>query len=54
MPWTPAEASAKTKKADTPKLRKRWAAIANSVLKRTGSDSLAISEASGVIKKGHK
>ena len=55
MPWKPSEASAKTKKADTPKLRRKWAAVANSVLKRTGDDALAISEASGVIKKGkHK
>lgn len=48
MPWTSADASKKTKKAKSPLAKKQWAAVANSVRKRTGNDGLAIREANGV------
>jgi hypothetical protein len=51
MPWTPKEATKSTKKAKTPKLRREWADVANSVRERTGSDKLARIEANGVIAK---
>lgn len=54
MPWSPAQASSKSKKANTPKKRRQWSKIANAVLKRTGDEGLAIREASGVIKKRRK
>lgn len=51
MPWTPADAAKKTKKAKSPKAKRQWAHVANGALKKTGSDSLAIREANGVIAK---
>lgn len=42
MPWTAADAPRFTKKANTPAKRKKWARIANAVLKRTGSEKSAI------------
>jgi len=51
MPWTAKSASTKTAKADTPAKKKRWAAVANSALRRTGNDGLAIREANGVVAK---
>lgn len=51
MPWTPADAESKTRKADTPLKRRQWRDIANSELQRTGDEGLAIRAANGVIKK---
>lgn len=51
MPWTAGDAAKKTKKAKSPKAKRQWRDVANSVLKRTGSDSLAIREANAVVKK---
>ena len=51
MPWNPEDAFRHTKKAKTPKLRREWSHVANSVLKRTGDDGLAVREANGVIAK---
>ena len=51
MPWTAADASHKTKKADTPKEKRQWRDIANDALKRGVSKGTAIKMASGVIKK---
>ena len=57
MPWTAADAKAKTSKADTPKKQKQWASIANSALKscqeKGGSDceASAIKQANAVIAK---
>lgn len=45
MPWTAASAAKHDKAAKTPKLRRKWAHIANSVLKATGSDVKAIKAA---------
>jgi len=51
MPWTAKDASRKTKKAKSPKAKRQWSAVANSVLKRTGDDALAIREANAVVKR---
>lgn len=51
MPWSAKDASKKTKKADTKGEQKQWSKVANSVLKRGGSEASAIRQASGVIKK---
>jgi hypothetical protein len=40
VPWQPSEA--KTRKADTPAKRKKWAATANAILARTGDEVMAI------------
>ena len=51
MPWTPADAQRHDSKADTPKKQRQWADVANSVLKRTGSDAEAVKQANGVIRR---
>lgn len=51
MPWSPSDAESKTKKADTPKARRQWSDVANSVLERTGDDAQAVRTANGVIAK---
>ena len=52
MPWTAADARRKTRKANTPKRKRQWAHVANSVLKRTGDDARAVREANAVLKQG--
>jgi len=55
MPWKPEDALKHTKKADTPDEQQRWAATANSVLKSSGSDALAIRIANKtMLKPKHK
>ena len=58
MPWTPKDASKKTKKADTPKRRRQWAHVADGVLAKTGDEGRAIREANAVVArskfKSHK
>jgi uncharacterized protein YdaT len=51
MPWTAADATRHDKKAKSPKRKHQWASVANSILKRTGSDSRAIRGANSVVKK---
>ena len=51
MPWTAKDASRKTKKAKSPKAKRQWSHVANSVLKRTGNEGLAIREANAVVKR---
>ncbi len=50
MPWTPKDAPAHTKKANTPAKRKQWAEVADSVLAKTGDDAQAIRAANSVVK----
>lgn len=54
MPWTPGQASSKTKKANTPAARKQWSATANAVLKKTGNDATAIKIANAAVAKRKK
>lgn len=50
MPWKPTDAKRHNKKAKSGKKSRQWADVANSVLKRTGDEGLAVREANGVIK----
>jgi len=54
MPWIASDASEKTHKADTPKLKKLWATVANSELESTGDDARAVKAANSVVAKQHK
>jgi uncharacterized protein YdaT len=42
MPWSPSDAPKHDKDANTPEKQRKWAKIANAVLKRTGDDAMAI------------
>jgi hypothetical protein len=55
VPWSAKSAKGFSKKAGKSKVASRqWAHIADSVLKKTGNEGLAIRTASGVVKKrGH-
>lgn len=52
MPWSPEDASSKTKKAKTPKQKRQWRDVANSTLERTGDEGRAVREANAVIARG--
>ena len=52
MPWTPKDAKRHDKKAASGKKSRQWSDVANSVLKRTGDEGLAVREANGVVKSG--
>ena len=52
MPWSARDAKRKTRKATTPKKKRQWARVANSVLKRTGDDARAIRAANAVLSQG--
>lgn len=54
MPWTPNDATKKTKKADTPVAKRQWKDVANSAKARGASDETAIREASAVVAKRKK
>lgn len=49
MPWTPDDAQAHTSKANTPKLRRLWAHVANSELKSGGDEGRAVRIANGTV-----
>lgn len=51
MPWTPQSFKSKHNKSLSPAKAARAAAIANSVLKKSGDDAKAIKIANGTIKK---
>jgi hypothetical protein len=51
MPWTMADASRHTKKADTKPEQRQWSAVANSVLKKTKNKARAVASANAVIKR---
>jgi hypothetical protein len=54
MPWTSEDSARKTKKASTPAKKNQWAAVANSVLGKTGDDAQAIRIANAAVKKTKK
>lgn len=55
MPWTPSDGPSRhTKKAKTPKLKRQWSDVANSVLAKTGDEARAVREANGVIKRAKR
>lgn len=49
MPWSPSDAKRHTKKANTAKKKKRWAAVANSALASGDSEGSAIRQANAVV-----
>jgi len=51
MPWKKTDSTKFTKKAKSAKSKRQWKDIANSVLKRGGSEKSAVMQASGVIRK---
>jgi hypothetical protein len=54
MPWKPSDAAGKTKKAKSPKAKRQWAHVADSVLAKTGDEGRAIREANAVVKRRRK
>jgi uncharacterized protein YdaT len=50
-PWTEDSAQRHTKKARTPKAKKQWSVVANSMLKRGASEGSAVRAANSVVKK---
>ena len=55
MPWTPKSAQRHDKQANTPKRKRQWSEIANSVLSRTGDEARAIRAANSVVgRKGKR
>lgn len=51
MPWTPRDATSKTKKAKSPTAKRQWAHVADSVLAKTGDEGRAVREANAVVKR---
>lgn len=49
MPWLPEDAQRHTRKADTDRLRRLWAEVANSVLAETGDEGRAVRSANAVV-----
>lgn len=49
MPWSASDASKKTHKASTPRKRRQWSDVANSVLAKTGDEGRAVRTANGVV-----
>jgi hypothetical protein len=49
MPWQPKDAMRHTKKASSPKKRRQWSDVADSVLKRGGGEGSAIRQANAVV-----
>ena len=54
MPWTSRDAQKKTRKAKSPKRKRQWSKVANSILERTGDDARAIRGANAAVKKAGK
>jgi hypothetical protein len=50
MPWTPSDGPSRhTKKADTPKRKRMWSDVANSILERTGDEARAVRGANAKV-----
>ncbi len=49
MPWKPSQAKEHSKKADTPGKQRKWAEVANAVLKQVGDEGKAIRIANAKI-----
>jgi hypothetical protein len=52
MPWSAKDAKRHSKKAKSPKRKRQWGHVANSILERTGDEARAVRGANSVIKKG--
>lgn len=51
MPWTMSDATRHTKKADTPKKKRQFAHVANSMLESGASEASAIRAANAAVAK---
>jgi hypothetical protein len=51
MPWSSKDAKRHTRKAKSPKSKRQWAHVADSILERTGDEGRAIRGANSVMKK---
>lgn len=49
MPWKPKDSKRFTHKADTPAKQKKWAEVANTVLRQTGDEGRAVRTANKSI-----
>lgn len=54
MPWDKRDAAKHAKAAATPKAKRQWSDVANSVKARGGSDASAVRQANAVVKKRGK
>lgn len=54
MPWTSRDAKRFTKKAKSPKRKRQWRHVANSMLKRGMSEGAAVRAANAVVKRSGK
>lgn len=50
MPWGSVHASDKTKKASTPKKKRQWSKVANSMLRQGASDAESIMAANAAVR----
>lgn len=54
MPWGPGDAARHTRKANSPKKRRQWSHVANSMLNRGKGEGAAVRAANAVVKRGRK
>jgi uncharacterized protein YdaT len=54
MPWTAQDAKRHTKQADTPKRKRLWANVANSVLEQTKDEGRAVAAGNAAVAEDHK
>ena len=51
MPWIPSDAPKHNRSVKSPKRKRQWRDVANSILERTGDDARAIRGANAAVKK---
>ena len=51
MPYSPAEASKHTRKANSPSKKRQWSHVFNSMLERGSSEKSAFRAAAGTVKR---
>ena len=54
MPWTAKDAKRHTKKAATPKKKRQWSKVANSMLASGKSEGSAVRAANAAVKKSKR
>lgn len=54
MPWKPSDATRHTHKAKSPKAKRQWSEVADSVLSRGESEGSAIRQANAVVARRKK
>lgn len=51
MPWSSRDVSKHNKSVESPKRKRQWSKVADSMLSRTGDEGAAIRAANGVVRK---